>query len=242
VYHEDGKLKGVGPYRGDRKNGVWQELWSTGEPWRQVTYVDDHEADPAAAACADLRGDWVADAEKRFLGCQVCRALPDDSVEAIGFGHWTFWHPNGQIEKEGNLVSGEKVGVWRFNYDNGAKMLEGEFKGGKEAASKAASSTSWSKGQEPLALTANSEIAGVAVTAIGRRIGHRVEPADRANALVHHMLHRRTRRTDLTRVLRISGMGLQISRMSKRRRNGRKREGGSKNNLGGGLHGSAPLG
>src|SRR5262249_35048233 len=122
----------VGPYEDNEKNGTWRELWSTGEPWRSVEYVDGKEADSAALACLNKGGQWNADSEKRSLGCQVCRAKPDDTIEPVGTGRWTFWHRNGVIEKQGDLDEGRQVGSWRFNYDNGQKMLEGLFKEGKE--------------------------------------------------------------------------------------------------------------
>src|SRR5262249_41356574 len=138
LFHEDGKLAGVGAYAGDKKTGEWQLFWSSGEPWRRIKYVDDVEDDPGPRACARLGGEWVADAEKRALGCQVCRPAADDSpsptaIGHVGYGRWTWWHPNGVVERSGELVAGERQGPWIFNYDNGAAMLSGEFANGKEA-------------------------------------------------------------------------------------------------------------
>src|SRR5262249_40523285 len=114
------------------KRGVWQEFGASGEPWRAVTYVEGLEDGPAPAACARVDGDWVADGEKRVLGCQVCRVKPDDTIVKVGVGRWTFWHPNGAIEKQGDLVEGKQQGTWSFFYDNGQKMLAGDFRGGEE--------------------------------------------------------------------------------------------------------------
>jgi antitoxin component YwqK of YwqJK toxin-antitoxin module len=132
MYYPNGEKRGVGPFRGDKKNGTWQEFWSTGEPWRQVVYVDDVEQSGPAEACFEKQGTWLADGEKRALGCQVCRARPDDTVEQVGVGVWTFWHPSGEIEKQGSLEEGRPQGTWRFFHDNGRPMLEGTFVGGAE--------------------------------------------------------------------------------------------------------------
>ena len=78
-------------------------------------------------------------------------------------------------------------------------------------------------------LAANSEVPGVLVAEAGRRISHRVKCAVE-NLLAHEILRTRSRRPGLSLVH-------NLRCIRERRRNGRKREGGSKDNLGGGLHG-----
>jgi hypothetical protein len=117
---------------GTENEGPWQAYWSTGEQWRVVDYVHGREQDEAAKACGRYGGQWKADGEQRTLGCLVCRARPDDQVELIGIGLWTYWHPTGGIEKQGTLVEGKPSGEWKFFHDNGAVMMRGEFDGGVE--------------------------------------------------------------------------------------------------------------
>lgn len=130
--HDNGHVKGLGPMQFGVKNGHWQEFWADGSFWRDVEYTGGMEAGPAPMTCARLSGNWFGDPEKRMLGCQVCRAKPDDSIDKIETGVWTWWHPNGGIEKRGGLDNGKQVGHWEFFFDNSALMLEGEFVDGKE--------------------------------------------------------------------------------------------------------------
>ena len=85
-----------------------------------------------SAACYAIGGAWVSDAKSRKLGCEVCRAKPDDDIEQIATGSWTWWHPNGAIEKQGSLDGGKQVGHWSFFYDNAQMMLTGDYNAGKE--------------------------------------------------------------------------------------------------------------
>lgn len=130
-FHPSGEQGGVGQKVADRKEGPWRTFWSTGEPWREVTYVNGREVGEAEA-CARVRGQWAPDAEKRALGCLVCRAKEDDAIDLVGVGVWTFWHPNGAVEKQGPLVEGRPQGEWRYFHDNGAEMMRGGFDGGVE--------------------------------------------------------------------------------------------------------------
>jgi antitoxin component YwqK of YwqJK toxin-antitoxin module len=132
LFQENGQLAAVGPYENDQKTGKWTEFWEHGEYWREAMFLEDVEDVPAARVCEAKRGDWAADYEKRALGCRVCRAKPDDSIMAVGIGHWTWWHPNGVIEKEGDLLDGKPDGHWIFNFDNGKPMLEGTYTDAKE--------------------------------------------------------------------------------------------------------------
>lgn len=132
MYHPSGERRAVGTYEGGRRLGTWQEYFSTGEPWRKVTYVDGVEAGAAAEACRRWQGTWEADGEQRTLGCLVCRVGPEDAVTQVGVGRWVSWHPSGAVEKEGELVEGKPHGPWRFFYDNGLPMLEGSFREGVE--------------------------------------------------------------------------------------------------------------
>ncbi len=132
LFQENGHLYGIGPYDNDQKTGKWQEFWEKGEWWREADFQGDLEVGPAPLACEQKNGDWAADSEKRALGCRVCRAQPDESIVTVGIGHWKWWHPNGVIEKEGDLADGKPEGQWIFNYDNGKEMLEGTYREGKE--------------------------------------------------------------------------------------------------------------
>ena len=134
-FHDTGALAATGTMKMGDRVGTWQTFWADGKPWRTVEYAHGKEVGPAPASCDKIGGDWVADAKKRELGCQVCRAKPDDSIEQIATGVWTWWHPNGQIEKQGALDSGKQVGRWSFFYDNGKPMLEGDYAAGAEQGS-----------------------------------------------------------------------------------------------------------
>ncbi|MCB9733126.1 MAG: toxin-antitoxin system YwqK family antitoxin [Deltaproteobacteria bacterium] len=46
--------------------------------------------------------------------------------------HWTFWHDNGQKEKEGTFRDGEASGRWTFWYPDGQVMFDGGFEDGQE--------------------------------------------------------------------------------------------------------------
>jgi len=131
-FHDTGALEATGTMAVGQRTGTWHTYWADGTPWRTVEYARGVEVGPAPAACMKMAGDWVADAKKRQLGCQVCRAKPDDSIEQIPTGMWTWWHPNGQIEKQGALDAGKQVGRWSFFYDNGKSMLEGDYAAGAE--------------------------------------------------------------------------------------------------------------
>jgi hypothetical protein len=83
LFHEDGRLVSAGPYGGDNKISEWRDLWPDGKLWRKPVYDNGIEDTAAARHCAEVGGAWVANVEKRALGCQVCRALPDDSIEPV---------------------------------------------------------------------------------------------------------------------------------------------------------------
>ena len=52
----------------------------------------------------------------------VSGTLNDDSVH---IGNWTWWHPNGQVFRQGKYDNqGRKVGVWRTFYNDGTKHEE----------------------------------------------------------------------------------------------------------------------
>ncbi len=131
-YHPTGKPSESGQRVGLRNEGTWKTYWSTGEPWRDVEWVNGEEQDDAAKTCTRWGGVWSADGEKRTLGCLVCRARPDDSIELLAVGVWTFWHPGGGIEKQGALAEGKPSGGWKYFHDNGAVMMRGAFDGGVE--------------------------------------------------------------------------------------------------------------
>lgn len=136
LYYPDGKLKETGRFVSNRKVGRWQEYWPTGEFWRTVDYVDGVEATAAGRACAQRQGEWVVDGDKRRLGCQVCRAEQsakgEDLVVMVNVGRWTYWHPNGAVEREGQFVEGRPAGRWQYFYDNRQLMLTGSYADGKE--------------------------------------------------------------------------------------------------------------
>ncbi len=131
-FHDNGKPQDVGIMVADKRIASWQEFWADGTPWRTAVYENGIEAGTASQQCATIGGTWVGDSTKRMLGCQVCRAKPDDSIEQIQTGTWTWWHANGQIEKQGALDDGKQVGHWSFFYDNGKPMLSGDYAMGAE--------------------------------------------------------------------------------------------------------------
>lgn len=131
-YHPTGKTSEKGQRVGLANEGEWKTFWSTGEAWRDVEYVAGQDQDVAARQCTEYRGAWTADGEKRTLGCVVCRAREDDTIELVPIGVWTFWHPSGGIEKQGRLQDGKPTGEWKYFYDNGAVMMQGVLDGGVE--------------------------------------------------------------------------------------------------------------
>ena len=118
---------------GASNEGPWEMFWSTGEAWRQAEFVHGREQDEAAKSCSRMGGVWTPDGEQRTLGCVVCRARPEDLVELVGIGLWTYWHPSGGVEKQGFLVEGKPAGEWKFFHDTGEVMMRGHFDGGVEA-------------------------------------------------------------------------------------------------------------
>lgn len=131
-FHDSGKLEATGMMVDGLRSGLWQTYFADGKPWRRVQYDLGNEVGAGPYACRKMAGDWVADPEKRMLGCQVCRARPDDSIEQIATGPWMWWHPNGQLEKQGTLDAGKQVGRWSFFFDNGKPMLAGDYADGHE--------------------------------------------------------------------------------------------------------------
>lgn len=144
-YHPTGKVSEKGQRIGIRNEGQWKTFWSTGEAWRDVEYVEGVDQDAAAKSCVEMGGVWKADGENRSLGCLVCRAREDDSIDAVPMGVWTFWHPSGGIEKQGPLFEGKPVGTWKYFHDNGSVMMQGTFDGGVEEGPW---SGSWRNGQK----------------------------------------------------------------------------------------------
>jgi antitoxin component YwqK of YwqJK toxin-antitoxin module len=135
LFNSDGSIKGFGPYVGGAKNGAWVEFWPSGEQWRVVTYIDDFEDNPEAGTCDRMGGAWVPDPQQRALGCQVCKSAADDEdspILQLKYGVWRWWHPNGQLEKQGQLVADQRTGPWSFWYDNGQEMLAGSFVADRE--------------------------------------------------------------------------------------------------------------
>lgn len=47
-------------------------------------------------------------------------------------GQWTYFHENGQMEKEGFYHKGRKIGMWTYYYDDGKKKQKGYFRSGKK--------------------------------------------------------------------------------------------------------------
>lgn len=127
-----GKPEAKGEYLAGDQTGDWQFLWPTGKPWRDVAYEMGRELSDDASTCGDFAGKWSPDVEKGTLGCLVCRVKPDDTVFWVGAGRWTFWHPDGRLEKRGQLVEGKPTGHWEYFHDTGTVMLEGDFDGGVE--------------------------------------------------------------------------------------------------------------
>jgi antitoxin component YwqK of YwqJK toxin-antitoxin module len=133
--HKGGALAATGSYVRGRKHGRWVEWWPSGELWRAVDYVDGVEHNPDARKCSELGGAWVSDPQQRTLGCQVCRAEneeDDGPITKIGLGVWTWWYPNGVVEKRGKMADGKREGGWQYWFDNGQLMLEGALAADKE--------------------------------------------------------------------------------------------------------------
>lgn len=128
----DGKTQAVGPFIENKKGGDWKLYWQNGKPWREAPYVEGDEATPDAVRCREMAGNWTADVEKGALGCLICRAKEDETVEWLPQGRWSFWHADGTLEKRGELRWGKPTGAWEYFHDNGAVMLEGQFDGGVE--------------------------------------------------------------------------------------------------------------
>lgn len=131
-FFPNGKQEAKGPFVGGAQDGPWSMKWPTGTSWRDTTYVAGDEQSDPAAQCRRWGGRWTPDVEKGSLGCQVCRAKPDDTVEWLGVGVWSFWHSDGTLEKRGNLVEGRPTGHWEYFHDTGTVMLEGDYDGGVE--------------------------------------------------------------------------------------------------------------
>jgi antitoxin component YwqK of YwqJK toxin-antitoxin module len=131
-FFPDGKEEARGQYQAGKQDGPWKLSWPTGTTWREADYLIGSEQSEPAQRCRAWGGAWVSDVEKGRLGCQVCRAKPDDTIEPVDVGVWTYWHSDGTLEKRGELVEGKPVGHWEYFHDNGALMLEGDYDGGVE--------------------------------------------------------------------------------------------------------------
>lgn len=129
-YYNTGKLKAQGERDfGDTRDGHWIDYFYSGVKWREANYVMGHEDSEQAQACSQSGGKWAADAEKRQLGCGVCRVNEEDyrSPYHRKNGHWTWWHDNGVVEKSGTYREDKKEGDWIFNYATGNRMMEGAY-------------------------------------------------------------------------------------------------------------------
>ena len=131
-FHNNGVVSATGDYRSDKKQGDWEQTWYSGSFWRRLTYDKGMSPDQLENQCRDdLSGTWDANLKKREVGCMVCRVSAESGNKKLRVGRWRWWHPNGQIEREGDFELGEAHGIWRQYNHEGKLTLEGTYERGK---------------------------------------------------------------------------------------------------------------
>ncbi len=130
-YHNNGELSAQGSYAQDRKSGKWKQNWYTGSHWRELEFTSGISDDPDETQCESIRGQWTAELKERYAGCQVCRVVADGSHKLVKMGAWRWWHPNGELEREGQFDEDQAHGSWQEYNREGKLILSGEYDRGK---------------------------------------------------------------------------------------------------------------
>jgi antitoxin component YwqK of YwqJK toxin-antitoxin module len=129
-YHNNGELSGKGTYSSDEKAGQWTQNWYTGSHWRNVEFTAGVSDDPDESACGSLSGKWTAELKERYAGCNVCRVSADGAQKFVKTGLWRWWHPNGELEREGVFSEDQAHGPWREYNRQGKLTLSGQYEHG----------------------------------------------------------------------------------------------------------------
>lgn len=130
-YHNNGVISGTGAYSQGKKEGTWSQHWYSGSKWRDLDFTSGVSDDADESQCSSLNGEWKADLKERFAGCEVCRVSVDLGQKNVKTGVWKWWHPNGELEREGRFEEDSAHGLWSEYNRKGELTLSGEYDHGK---------------------------------------------------------------------------------------------------------------
>lgn len=119
-YHNDGIIDEYGTYRDGLKNGNWIFYYNNGFTHLDQLYIK------ASFSNDTLNGDYE-------------RYYSNGKLEMIGnhdmgykTGKWSFYHENGQLQKELTYINQEIDGVYKSFHENGVPFQTGQYEKGRK--------------------------------------------------------------------------------------------------------------
>jgi uncharacterized protein len=151
-YYETGALKEKVRYSKGKQNGMAAGWHPNGNPWYKCNYINDAEDGTYVAyffngnprTVSEYKNGKKNGPEKQYsykgyltYTTNYVNDLEDGKAISFGAkadkkeGHFTSWHPNGQVESEGDFVGDKKEGLWTSYYKTGAVKEKTTYKNGQ---------------------------------------------------------------------------------------------------------------
>ena len=110
--YKDGQVKSIENFKNGKLNGEFKEFFENGSLFQVGTFKNgDMENVKAFYENGNLKFEQnLKDRKGKYRG----------------------YYPNGQLEEEGEVFQGEKIGLWKYYNENGSLSSEGMYKEGKK--------------------------------------------------------------------------------------------------------------
>ena len=126
-YYDDGRLKMVGSYRDNKRQGTFREYSEDGVPLNSYFYENDIKTGEGLLDSLGLRqGPW-----KLFYLSGELRA-EGEYKDGKKEGPWKFYFRDGKKEQQGNYREDLATGAWKWYYNNGSIHRDEIYRKGKE--------------------------------------------------------------------------------------------------------------
>ncbi len=142
VFNNFNRLFSLKTFINAKKNGTFFQWYNNGKLWKVENYYMGIEIGTWLEWYENgnllSMGDYgYSDADKnlkyRFMANTIDLGIPPYSkaIGNLGYkrlnGTWTYWYPNGQINKIENYSNGKKIGNWTEYYENGLPKCKGSY-------------------------------------------------------------------------------------------------------------------
>lgn len=149
-WNQDGRQIAQGSFKGGQKSGKWKE----GN--HQSTYTGNYKGDKKEGKWTEI---WLGNKQEKYYSAgEITREIyyydekqkRDDKdyikqhvtwwhrngqkqkeggiKDKVPHGEWSHWYENSQLESKGSYKNGTETGRWTYWYDDGQKHSEGHYK------------------------------------------------------------------------------------------------------------------